>query len=182
MDIKNVIVFTLGFAVGAVGATLYLKDRYAQIAQEEIDSVKEEFKAMQDDSEKKNETKEAVSRRYEEKPDIKEYAREVESHGYVDYSGVSQKKPEKGECSDPYVIEPEEFSNDGTYEAIDLTYYANGVVCDDMDEPLENQDDIVGTDFMNHFGEYGEDIVHIRNDRLKADYEITYVHSDYIAE
>ena len=33
-------------------------------------------------------------------------------------------------------------------------------------------DEIVGKESLNHFGEYEDDSVFVRNDRLKRDYEI----------
>ena len=38
---------------------------------------------------------------------------------------------------------------------------------------MENPDDIIGTEYKEHFGEYANDTVFVRNDRLKCDYEIS---------
>ena len=54
-----------------------------------------------------------------------------------------------------------------------LTYYADGVLEDEYWNVIENPEDIVGDEFMNHFGEYADDVVYIRNEELKTDYEIT---------
>ena len=73
----------------------------------------------------------------------------------------------------PYVISPEDYENYNTdYDDISLTYYADGILADDLDEIVEDPDNIVGPDFMNYFGKYEEDTVLIRNDRLKCTYEI----------
>ena len=54
-----------------------------------------------------------------------------------------------------------------------MTYYeGDGFLADDMDELVDDIEDVVGFESLNHFGEYEEDAVHVRNDRLKADYEI----------
>ena len=54
-----------------------------------------------------------------------------------------------------------------------MVYYAGDeVLADEEDETVDNVDDIVGADFANHFGEYEDDSVFIRNDRMKCDYEI----------
>ena len=72
----------------------------------------------------------------------------------------------------PYIITPDEFGEFDDYETISLTYYADGVLTDDMDEPIEDVDGLVGVDSLSHFGEYEDDSVFVRNDRMKADYEI----------
>ncbi len=59
------------------------------------------------------------------------------------------------------------------YTQISLVYYAgDGVLADDEDEVVEDIEDTVGEDFAEHFGEYEDDSVFIRNDRLRCDYEI----------
>lgn len=79
-----------------------------------------------------------------------------------------------------YVIAPEEYGALVDYDLIDLTYYNDNVLCDDMDEIVENIDDTVGRDYANHFGEFDEqDVIHVRNDILKCDYEITRDTRDY---
>ena len=49
---------------------------------------------------------------------------------------------------------------------------ADGVLADDMDEIIEDVDEVVGEDSLNHFGEFEEDSVYVRNDERKCDYEI----------
>ena len=71
----------------------------------------------------------------------------------------------------PYVIPPEEFG-ETDYEIISLTYYADGILADDMDDIVDDVDDIVGADSLTHFGEYEEDSVFVRNDLREVDYEI----------
>ena len=70
------------------------------------------------------------------------------------------------------VIPPHELGEADGYEVESLTYYADGVLTDDWDHPIEDVVGYVGEDFSSHFGEYEEDAVHIRNDILKKDFEI----------
>ena len=58
------------------------------------------------------------------------------------------------------------------YSTISLTYYSDDVLTYESDELVEDVDDIVGADFAEHFGEYEDDSVFIRNDRMKTDFEI----------
>ena len=53
-----------------------------------------------------------------------------------------------------------------------MTDYADGVLTDDWDHPIEDVEGLVGVESLTHFGEYEEDSVYVRNDRYKTDYEI----------
>ena len=79
----------------------------------------------------------------------------------------------------PYIISPEEFGAFDDYETISLTYYEDQILADDDDELVDDIEDIVGFDSLTHFGEYEDDSVFVRNDRLKCDYEILMDHRKY---
>jgi hypothetical protein len=70
------------------------------------------------------------------------------------------------------VIPPSEFDTEDDYEVYSLTYYADGVLADEQNNPIENVDDMVGRDSLTHFGEYEEDAVHVRNEAMMCDFEI----------
>ena len=58
------------------------------------------------------------------------------------------------------------------YETFSLSYYSDGVVADDNDDLVDDVDEVIGLESLKHFGEYEDDSVFVRNDRLKCDYEI----------
>ena len=72
----------------------------------------------------------------------------------------------------PYVITPEEFGELKEYETIELTYYADFVLADNRNNPIEDVDDVIGLDSLDHFGEYEDDSVFVRDDERKIDYQI----------
>ena len=72
----------------------------------------------------------------------------------------------------PYIITPEEFGSQYDYDPVSLTYYADGVLTDDNNEEVDDISDIVPVDFADHFGEYEDDSVYVRNDRLCHDYMV----------
>lgn len=75
--------------------------------------------------------------------------------------------------NEPYVISPDDYGENDNYTQISLVYYAGDeVLADDEDEVVEDIENTVGEDFAEHFGEYEDDSVFIRNDRLRCDYEI----------
>ena len=74
--------------------------------------------------------------------------------------------------SGPYVISPDDFDDNDDYEVVSLVYYSDGVLADEDDNVIEDVEGMVGEDSLNHFGEYEDDSVFVRNDERKTDYEI----------
>ena len=59
-----------------------------------------------------------------------------------------------------------------SYDLISLIYFSDGVLTDDWEVPVENPDETVGKEYEGYF-ETGEDVVYVRNDKLKCEFEIT---------
>lgn len=171
----NFMIFVLGVAVGSVITRRYVEKKYEQIAQEEIDSVKEVFYKRMTEISKDAEAR-IKANNAKEKPNVIEYAARLREQGYTNYSDIVDEKTEEVEKSmsvdKPYVIAPEEFGELDDYDTISLTYYADQILADDNDEIVEDIENVVGFDSLNSFGEYEDDSVFVRNDRLKCDYEI----------
>ena len=53
-----------------------------------------------------------------------------------------------------------------------MLYYADQILAGEDDEKVEDVDNVVGLESLTHFGEFEDDSVFVRNDRLKCDYEI----------
>ena len=168
--------FIAGAGMGSVCTWQLLKRKYELIAQEEIDSVKAAY-ATRESIEKAGKSfvegfrdglKVAEDRTPKEEGDVdfKKYASIIRKEGYTDYSRSVEEKKGEAFVEKPYVISPEEFGEFEEYEKISLTYYADEVLAD------ENVDEIVGEESLNHFGEYEDDSVFVRSDRLNYDYEI----------
>lgn len=177
--------FVLGAAGGSFATYKLLKKKYEEIAQEEIDSVKEMYRSSQGEYTTNPEIEEQkeVAKKSMDKPDIMEYSKKITDCNYSEYSKTERNKPEEGpeekDTSDLYVISPDEFGEDDTYDRINLTYYADGVLADENDEEVENVDGTVGLDSLETFGTYEDDSVHVKNDRLRAYYEILRDERDY---
>ena len=183
--------FLAGIAVGGAAVWYYTKDKYAQLAEEEINSVKEAYARREKQQESKPETDispnadsgqtHVVVDKVQDKGDIKEFARRVQGEkGYTNYSKTvvppkekPQEEPAQSENSGetPYVISPDEFDELEGYTPISLTYFADGVLSDEHGVIIDDAEEIVG-DALNHFGEYEEDSVFVRNDAKRCDYEI----------
>ena len=168
MSKNTLLAFVLGAAAGSVATWYYVKTKYEQIAQEEIESVKDWY-------EQRYEYEEEDTEYYEEpsEPDAatemkNEYANILTNAGYTDQEGVEDMN------DGPYVIAPEEFGEYEEYETETLTYYTDGVLADEWDNVIENPAELVGDGFENHFDEYEDDpdTVYVRNDELNMYYEI----------
>lgn len=187
--LNNLLFFVAGAAIGSVVTWKLVKTKYEQLAQEEIDSVREYYGKSRKNDEVKEESEpaededdyiEAESERCEKireatilgvdisnRPDIQEYARKVGAIGY----GPREDKKEM-DIIRPYVISPEQFEEFEDYDVVTLTYYADGVLTDEQDHRIEDVKGIVGEDSLTRFGEYEKDTVYVRNDTLKCYYEI----------
>ena len=154
--------FLFGGATGVFTANKLLKDKYEQLVQDEVDSVKAVFKKAHPMPEKKSVKTEKPTR--QEKIQYSKYAKDL---------GYTQEAKPAPELK-PRVISPDEYGEMDGYDEISLTYYADGTLADDSDRAMggDEIEETVGKDSLSHFGEYEEDSVFVRNDRLKADYEI----------
>ena len=164
----NVLMFATGAAIGSLVTWKVVKTKYEQLLQEEVDAFKESYAmCMCRPSTKQDKPEEAKE--------------ETEDDEFVEYSDiVSQYNGGEGGGDDevpyingPYVIEPEDFA-DGNFDhdCYCITYYADGVLADDWYNELDIEETI-GEDSLDHFDDHADDCIHVRNERLKADYEVT---------
>ena len=182
--------FAFGVAVGAGASWYFWKEYHRKRADEEIQSVKEAF-ASKKAEEVKSEKKEVqmtvdleadpVAYEKDRQSKLQDYRAMVRESGYrsrtspKDLLEDDPNEPPPGDnVTKPYVIRPEEFDTLDNYDAVCYTYYADGVLVDEDEDPLEIPEiaTAIGLDFASHFGDYDEDSVHIRNDLRHIDYEI----------
>ena len=102
------------------------------------------------------------------------------SHAYNENVERTKDEMEKAKKDKPYVIPPDIFGNDTEYSKFSLKYYKDGVLLDDQNQPLDDVENVIGSDYMMHFGEFEEDVVYVRNDGMKADFEILFVDYDFM--
>ena len=171
--VMNTVIFAVGAAVGSAVTWKLVKDKYEKLAQEEIDSVKEVFSKRKSETESQDETEEPETGKDVMSKDstIVEYADLLRKQGYNNNLNKKGKEKESDEMTEPYVITPDEFVDGEEYEKITLIYYADNVLADEDDDLVNNVEDIIG-DALSHFGEYEEDAVYVRNEQLRAEYEI----------
>lgn len=171
------VMFAAGATIGSAVSWQLAKNKYKQIADEEIQSVKDAFSKKENDVNTKLSTANAMLKKNMINNDLNNthkdaYKDILTTNKYLYSENTSAKK--EVPATGPYVISPDEFGELDDYETISLTYYSDKVLADDMDQVIDDYIVCVGNDFMNHFGEYEDDSVFIRNDVRKCDYEILY--------
>lgn len=77
----------------------------------------------------------------------------------------------------PYMITEAEFGDHEDYDTLGFIYYADGVLADENDDPIEDPIATVGKNTLSSFGQ--KDVVYIRNDDLAYDCEIIKDLNDY---
>ena len=160
--LTNVLIFAVGAAIGSVVTWKLTKDYYEQIANDEIQSVMDQYSERLDEQKERiqnviDDLEEEIEEEYENIIKDNNYAEEVET---MAKGGI-------------HVIHPDEFAEYETYGVETLYYYADKVVANTLDEVLEpdEYESTIG-DALEHFGEYEDDSVFVRNDELECYYEI----------
>lgn len=176
--LKNLFIFAVGAAAGAVATWKLLNDKYDKLYHEEVEAYKEYHKEKSDKatSEPKPEPEPEVKKeehihKVDQDPIMNKLRDTMERAGYTDYSTTKVKSESEEKDIRPYVIRPEELGDQIGYDVIELTYYADGVVAEE-DDVMDDVDEVIGIDSLGHFGQFEEDAVCVRNDRLKCDYQI----------
>lgn len=164
------VTFAVGAAIGSAATWQYVKTKYEQIAQEEIDQVREYY------SSKKNSGKdvtidESMDKNVDEK-DSEELEKYKEVVDKVNYSAYSQSENKEVKNMDrPYVISPQDF-DENDYEVVTLYYFDDGYLTDADEILIDDIESMVTYDALTRFGEYEDDSVYVRDDEKEIDYEI----------
>ena len=134
--VKRIFIFIAGAGLGAFATWQFLKNKYEQIANEEIASVKEAYNKKNDISSDESEEDESQEKYYEKTADGKwvettlPSEEEVNEYKKIVSNYTSNENEEKGVTDmprGPYVIKPEEFGN-MDYDLVSLEYYADKVL------------------------------------------------------
>ena len=188
---KNALYFVAGAAVGALGAWYFAKKKYEKIAQDEIQSVTDAFSERLDklarnsmDDPSIRPTPEELEREATKPGDrnIIDYAAVLSKQGSTDYTKFSKDEEEPTETEDseisvdtaagPVIICPDDYGEIPEYEQLSWIYFADHVLTDDDYSLITNYEKWIGDGALQHFGEYEDDAIHVRNDKLKCYIEV----------
>lgn len=177
-----------GIGIGAVGTYFAvnkkLKDKYEKERDEEVSELKDLYLSKcrkQDEIKKLTEEKEKMMG-------------VINANGYSKVAEpIVEEEPEDDEEPDmdgeapveypdePYVITPNQFVHEKRYyDKVTLLYYeGDGTLVSETDDYVEDINSAIGEESLSHFGEWEQDAVYVRNDKLSIDYEVILQHSAY---
>lgn len=189
----NVLMFAAGAAIGSAVTWKVVKTKYERIVQEEIDSVKETFANNfasrsdtnevtpdEDDSyhqvnwselEDLNEDEDEETDDEDDKSEqdyLRDYGRLIDQYT----TNNNEEGGAENMAKEPYVISPYDFGEIDEYRKFELTYYADEILEDEDYNIVNDVDELIGPKALTTFGEYEEDAVFVRNERLCADFQI----------
>lgn len=180
--LKGLSLILLGAGIGSFITWRLIERKYNQELYSEDLSVPEE----QPDEDMGKTAKETKL-----KPSIMDYYHNkkiLQENNYIPEEKIPEEKNEKMipekilyDDKNPYSISAESFGEFDDYDLAELYFFADNIVTnDDYDILSKNEvDEMVGADFVDHFGDYEDGVVYIRNDKDKIDYKIAYDNRRY---
>lgn len=175
MKVNDTIIFSVGFIAGAFITYFAVKKKFEALADEEISAMEEYYnKNNIKKAKNKNEAKDVHNGTNIKDKEI------IDRVGYdkIPKNEGNQKNMKEDYSTTPYVISDEEFEMDDEYDKEALIYYAGNdyLIDEDADEALEISI-YIGREALNRFNQ--DNIVYVRNERLRTDYEIHKEDSEY---
>lgn len=179
----KIAMFVFGAAVGSVVTWKLVEEKYKQISDEEIESVKEAYDRaygkLDNDRMDMEQDEDDVDSEENAKS---EYDRIIGHCGYGAESSASDKnqngtkkddeEEDDEDVSEPYTISYDDFDDNG-YQTETLYYYDDGVLENSITGAvIEDIDGTIGSKSIEELKDSGEDYIYVRNDNLGIDYEI----------
>ena len=175
---KQILYFLAGAGLGAGLAWYLTKRHYESFLEDEIDSIRESYeeeKEFEDD--KKIYRAKVRTLGYSEEqetPIVPIDEEDVNADGTL----KDEVNPFPGEEAEhPYTIGPDAYHDEQLFDKATITYYTEtDTLVTDEEEFIEP--DLIG-DALSKFGEYEEDTVFVRNEKMGMDFEIIRVNGAY---
>ena len=159
---KYVLTFVLGAAAGSLVTWKLVEKKYKDLADEEIEAVIERYKS-------RYEPKEETT--VEKENEVEGYKNILKDMNYQTDNDYTIYTEPLEEVVLPSVISPEEFGEMSGYDTKSWVCYADFTLTDENDKIVSDPESIIG-DALEHFDEYADGAVYVRNDELVCDYEI----------
>ena len=197
--IFSILSLGVGFGGGYLLANKLTKNKYLKKADEEVKSVKESLEKYYDEKlealqaptiaaqeetvEKEEPKKKKTTKRSRPNvpvinqdsinyDDLKDNNNDEKAYKkYAKQYRPQENDKEEEPLNKPYILSPSEFA-DSDYDVRTLTWYSDGVLADDEFNVIEDIKGYVGDEALNSFGMYNLEVVYVRNEKYKIDYEI----------
>jgi len=202
-----VLAFICGATVGGVVVAAALdrkyKTKYAQIADDEIESVKDHYRMKEMDL---LETQKEIAS--QPKPDLDAMVEKLGYREAQEREDTEEEESEEPEAENaferpplppweydremagrtgehPFIMHYEEFQQSECSHQLTITYFeGDDVLVDESDEVITKKDEVVGMDNLGKFGHGSNDpnVVYIRNPKLDVEYEVLLHKGHYAIE
>lgn len=175
--IKGIFIFAIGALSGTFVGAQIAKKKYEEIANEEIEEIRDYYRKINKELADQLVDKTAEPEKVEEpKEEVEEIVEERKQYENIikrgNYMAVDEEE-QNNVCDEAYPIDPSEFGNEGKNATETLTYFADGVLVNEVDEVVEDPDLVVGRHHIDIFNEFPDaTCVYVRNDLDGMDYEI----------
>ena len=195
--VKGLVIFVIGFGLGAVAAKMALKREYEELVQEEVESLRETAarrkgirkassasKVFNDNGEAiidglKKGINDSSNAKNHYKKMAEQYAGETDLDHIRDRHNVTHY--EGGPDCTPYAISLEEFSEEmDNFEKSTIYYYdEDDTLADEQEEMIQDVLAIIGPIVLDHLQQAKSDVVYVRNEKMQIDYEIIVLDKSY---
>lgn len=170
---KNLLIFSAGAVVGSLITWKLIEKKYKDLADEEIESVKETFKNRKEMivNEQLTIDNDEIDKKIE---DLRSrYSVDTEEHIHVE--------PTEEEHVVPYIIDEDNFGEFPHYGLKYLTYFKDNVLADEVMSVIDNPDIAIGPEALKLLNK-DTDQLYIRDEDNEIDYELTLSDKTYKEE
>lgn len=176
---KSLLMFIGGLTIGAGVSWIYHKNKYENMIQDEIESLREHYQGKEEKHMTKEEFESYIDENEEECSEFDEEneRREVEYEEMTSRYQSSEENDMVEKYKKPFVVTPEDFASVPGFDTDTFYYYANDIIANGDHKIVEDVEYILGMPVSDVFDQFGtnlgdEDSVYIRNMRLKCDFEV----------
>lgn len=167
-----------GLVVGAGGGSYLtyrmLKDNYEQQTEEEVAQIRAEL-LEQSKQYREEKAKKEAEKKPETSPEYNGALDAMKKYGAQDDAKQVLKAEKEPDYPDPYMIPVQTYVLPGNpHTRMGITITSDGKYCDDDHRIISKEDVIkyVGPNIDEYLDESDDDVVYIRNERMKSDYEV----------
>lgn len=183
---KSLLMLISGIAIGAGVSWAYHKNKYEQMIQEEVESLRNHMKEKEHhDKSIENPDKKVETECFdnEEKEFDNQMNKAKTIINYNKYSNIDDEEKMVNKYEKPFVVTPEDFASVPGYDTDTFYYHHDDIISNGDQEMVDDIEDILGLtvdEIRDQFGVYEDSAVYIRNPRLKTDYEILLENDDFV--
>ena len=185
MQASNIISALVGAAVGSGVTFIFCKKHFEKLMDEEAEAFREALEEVDDEEtvDISEEEKAYIEKDVETLKEVAEKARQKEDYNKI--ASKYQKKVDKedSETEDDkesewvakvYYITEDEFGSDqDNYDSYCASFYADGILADDIHDHEVDPEHIKHLDIREQF-DNGVELLYIRDDSTSSEYEVQY--------